>query len=108
MVMRIAVELETPGDSRSMFRLLIDELIVGESLTAAQAHLLAGEILARITTPRPSVRAPETAKQDEAVAAGDPGMTTPPNLAARVAALDSKWAPRRTMSTSSGKTVAPA
>ena len=51
---RIVVALETPGDLRSMFRLLLDETIVGENLTAAQAHLLVGEILDRITLPKPA------------------------------------------------------
>lgn len=51
-VERIIVELEIPGDSRSMFRLRLDDAIVGENLTAAQAHLLVGEILDRITIPR--------------------------------------------------------
>ena len=49
---RIVIAFETPGDSRSMFRLLLDEAIVGENLTSAQAHLLVGEILDRITLPR--------------------------------------------------------
>jgi hypothetical protein len=34
-----------------MFQLSIDDRIVGESLTAAQAHLLIGEILERIALP---------------------------------------------------------
>jgi hypothetical protein len=51
---RIILELETPGDSRSLFRLRLDDKVVGENLTAVQAHLLVGEILDRITPPRPS------------------------------------------------------
>jgi hypothetical protein len=35
-----------------MFRLWIDDKMVGESLTAAQTHLLIGEILARVALPR--------------------------------------------------------
>jgi hypothetical protein len=50
-VERIVIELETPGDSRSMFRLRLDDTVVGESLTAAQVHILVGEILGRITVP---------------------------------------------------------
>jgi hypothetical protein len=42
---RIVIELETPGDSRSLFRLRLDDKVVGEYLTAVQAHLLVGEIL---------------------------------------------------------------
>jgi hypothetical protein len=53
-VERIVIELETPGDSRSLFRLRLDDKVVGENLTAVQAHLLIGEILDRITLPRPS------------------------------------------------------
>jgi hypothetical protein len=49
---RIVIELETPGDSRSLFRLRLDNKVVGEHLTAVQAHLLVGEILDRITLPQ--------------------------------------------------------
>jgi hypothetical protein len=52
-VERIVIELESPGDSRSQFRLRLDDKVVGENLTAVQAHLLVGEILDRITLPRP-------------------------------------------------------
>jgi hypothetical protein len=48
----ITVETQTPGDSATMFRLWIDGKMVGESLTAAQTHLLIGEILARVALPR--------------------------------------------------------
>jgi hypothetical protein len=53
-VERIVIELETPGDSRSLFRLRLDNKVVGENLTAVQVHLLVGEILDRITLPRSS------------------------------------------------------
>jgi hypothetical protein len=53
-VERIVIELETPGDSRSLFRLRLNNKVVGENLTAVQAHLLVGEILDRITLPRSS------------------------------------------------------
>ena len=55
-VERIVIELETPGDSRSLFRLRLDNKVVGENLTAVQAHLLVDEILDRITLPRPFAR----------------------------------------------------
>ena len=55
-VERIVIELETPGDSRSLFRLRLDNKVVGENLTAVQAHFLVGEILDRITLPRPFTR----------------------------------------------------
>ena len=48
----IAVEAESPDDSATMFSLRIDDLIVGRGLTAAQAHLLVGEILERVALPR--------------------------------------------------------
>jgi hypothetical protein len=50
----IVIEAETPGDSRTMFRLRIDKHIIGEGLTAAQTHLLVGEILDRIAIPKPA------------------------------------------------------
>jgi hypothetical protein len=55
-VERIVIELEIPGDSRSLFRLWLDKKVVGENLTAVQTHLLVGEILDRITLPRPAER----------------------------------------------------
>ena len=52
MVEQITIEPETPGDSRTMFRLRIDDKVIAEGLTAAQAHILVGEMLDRITLPR--------------------------------------------------------
>ena len=52
MAWRIFIEAETPGDSRTMFGLRIDETPIAEGLTAAQAHLLVGPTLERITLPR--------------------------------------------------------
>jgi hypothetical protein len=46
---RIVIEAETPGDSRTMFRVRMDDLALGENLTATQAHLIVGEVLDRIT-----------------------------------------------------------
>ena len=66
MICRILVELETPGDSRTLFRLLIDDKVVGRGLTAVQAHILVGEVLDRITLPRQRTAGPEIAKQREA------------------------------------------
>jgi len=37
-----------------MFRLLIDENLIAEGLTAAQTHILVGEILERIVLPKPT------------------------------------------------------
>jgi hypothetical protein len=55
-VERIVIELQTPGDSGSLFLLRLDNKVVEENLTAVQTHLLVGEILDRITLPRPSQR----------------------------------------------------
>ena len=52
MIGRIVIETETPGDSRTMFRVRMDDLVIGQNLTAAQAHLIVGEVLDRITLPR--------------------------------------------------------
>jgi hypothetical protein len=48
---KVIIEAQSPGDSRSLFRLLIEGRIVGNDLTAAQLHLLIGEILRLITLP---------------------------------------------------------
>jgi hypothetical protein len=50
----IVIEAETPGDSRTMFRVRIDKDVIGEGLTAAQTHLLVGEILEGIAIPKPA------------------------------------------------------
>ena len=56
MARMIAVEAESPDDSATLFRLRIDDMIVGQELTAAQAHLLVGEILERVVLPRRNER----------------------------------------------------
>ena len=55
MVRQIVIEAETPGDSRTMFRLRIDASSIADGLTAVQAHVLVGEILERIAMPQSSV-----------------------------------------------------
>jgi hypothetical protein len=52
MIVRITIESQAPGDSRTMFRLRLDEKVIAEDLTAVQAHLLVGEALNRMTLPR--------------------------------------------------------
>jgi hypothetical protein len=54
MIERIVIETEALGDSRTMFRVRMDDLVIGQNLTAAQAHLIVGEVLDRITLPRPA------------------------------------------------------
>jgi hypothetical protein len=53
---RIVIEAETSGDSRSLFRLQVDGHLIGEGLTVAQVQLLLGEVLDRISPPRPRAR----------------------------------------------------
>ena len=56
MVRQVMIEAETPGDSRTMFRLLIDATLIAEELTAVQAHILLGEILEQVALPQASER----------------------------------------------------
>jgi hypothetical protein len=62
MIERIVIEAETPGDSRTMFRVLMDKRVIGENLTAAQANLIVGELLDRITIPRSATMHPHRAQ----------------------------------------------
>ena len=78
----IAVEAESPDDSATMFRLRIDDLIVGQDLTAAQAHLLVGEILERVVLPRflpskPLIQSTEEIPQWRRFGATPKGMRMP-------------------------------
>lgn len=50
--MSITIQAETPGDSRTMFRVLVDLKVVAEHLTAAQAHNVVGDMLERIVMPQ--------------------------------------------------------
>jgi hypothetical protein len=54
-LIRITIEAETPAEGASLFKLWLDDKVIGEGLTAAQAHLLVGEILARIALPKERV-----------------------------------------------------
>ena len=65
MVRQIVIEAETPGDSRTMFRLRIDASAIAEGLAAVQAHVLVGETLERIAVPK-SPTEPATATAPEA------------------------------------------
>jgi hypothetical protein len=65
MVRQIVIEAETPGDSRTVFRLRIDASPIAEGLTAVQAHVLVGEILERIAVPK-SCGEPATATPSDA------------------------------------------
>ena len=46
---QIVIEAETPDDSRTMFRIRVDETVEAEGLTSAQAQIAVGEILEEIT-----------------------------------------------------------
>lgn len=48
---KIVVEAETPGDSTTMFRVLLNGKVVGQHLTAVQAHNIVGDILERVVFP---------------------------------------------------------
>jgi hypothetical protein len=49
-LMKIEIEGETP-DQRSLFRLTVNGRLIAQSLTAAQAHLLVGEIFEKALLP---------------------------------------------------------
>ena len=53
MLSQIMIEVETTGDSGTMFRLRVDANVIAEALSAVQAHLLVGEILDRVALPKP-------------------------------------------------------
>ena len=46
--MRIIIDMEVPDDHRSLFRVLIGDKLIAETLTSAQSHLLVGDILERL------------------------------------------------------------
>ena len=46
--MRIIIDMEVPDDHRSLFRVLIGDKLIAETLTAVQSHLLVGDILERL------------------------------------------------------------
>jgi hypothetical protein len=48
MLFQIVIEAEAHGDSETMLRLSVDNHLIAENLTAAQARLLIDEILDRI------------------------------------------------------------
>ena len=77
MLRQIVVEAETVGDSRTMFRLRIDANVIAEGLTAAQAHLLVGEILDRFTLPKHEDRTSATASPSRWKGFGVDGGNSP-------------------------------
>jgi hypothetical protein len=49
--LKIIIETETPNDSGTMFRVLLDDRAIGEGLTAVQAQIVAAEIIERLVLP---------------------------------------------------------
>jgi hypothetical protein len=49
MLWKFSVEAKKPGDSRTVYRLRIDDTVIADRLTTAQAEFLVGEILDRET-----------------------------------------------------------
>jgi hypothetical protein len=45
----ITIEPETRGDPGSLFRVFVNHRLIGDRLTAAEAHVLVGDILERTT-----------------------------------------------------------
>ena len=50
--LKVCIESELAGDSRTLFRLRVNGKIIAEELTAVLAHLLVGEVLERIVLPQ--------------------------------------------------------
>jgi hypothetical protein len=48
---KIIIETETPHDSATMFRVLLDDHAIGQGLTAVQAQIVAAEIIERLVLP---------------------------------------------------------
>ena len=46
---KISIEAKIPGDARTVYRLRIDDTVIADQLTTAQAEFLVGEILDRET-----------------------------------------------------------
>jgi hypothetical protein len=59
---KIVVEQEKPGNPRTLFRVLMYGNVLAEGLTAAQAHVIVGDILESLVLPqslqKPSVLLP--------------------------------------------------
>jgi hypothetical protein len=49
---KIVVEQEKPGDPRTLFRVMMYGKIFAEGLTAAQAHVIVGDILETMVLPQ--------------------------------------------------------
>jgi hypothetical protein len=53
---RIVIEAETPGDSRSLFQIQVDGLLIGKALTMGQVQVLLREVVDRINPRRTYMR----------------------------------------------------
>jgi hypothetical protein len=52
----IVIQTETPGEWTSLFRVAIGRKVIAERLTAAQAHILVGNILEQLVQPKRASR----------------------------------------------------
>lgn len=54
----IVIQSEKPGNSASLFRLMIGQKLIAKNMTAVQVHILVGEILERLVQPKSLAMAP--------------------------------------------------
>jgi hypothetical protein len=47
----IVIQSERPGDSTTLFRLMLGQKLIAKNMTAVQVHILVGEILERLVRP---------------------------------------------------------
>jgi D-serine dehydratase len=57
--MQIIIETQKDGDPASLFDVIVDSKTIAEGLTAAQAHVLVGELLERLVLTGKSRKAAE-------------------------------------------------
>jgi hypothetical protein len=86
--MHIVIDMEDPDDHRSLFRVLVGDKLVAERLTAAQSHLLVGDILERLVLGAPAEAALPPAVQ---TSAAEPLDASPEEAAASNGAVHPIW-----------------
>ncbi len=47
----IVIQSERPGNSATLFRLMLGQKLIAKNMTAVQVHILVGEILERLVRP---------------------------------------------------------
>ena len=60
--MQLVLEAEEPGNPRSLFRVTLNGKVIARSLTAAQAHLIVGDVLEAFVVPSARRRHEEVTK----------------------------------------------